>query len=423
VSTQREEMDRIESVRLAYRAAATAPVHGVEGIFREYEEWELSQGNGTVAAEIQPAHQIARNLARERVRVRDGLDANLLPVPVERYGERERHQFELARRTVQFEKNFPQRHADPSKQRERIILAYEHALQAHGFAADLYYDYATWYSTGPTGVQDADRAREVLERGARRLPRSLMMQFVLADFEESRKRPEAAIAVYERLLADPPSSLVFIQYMRFARRALGTADARKIFLRAIQSSRCTSHVFLAAARAEHAHSRDITAARAVLELGMRRYPDDAMYAGAYADFLVSIGDSDGARVLFERALASLQTAAAAAAAAAASGQGGDGDDDGSGFSADSTREILQRFVSFEHALGDLGTCARAETRLKEALPREYETASPFAVLVHRYSFMGLQAASAAEAEAYAKVHPPAPVPQWTRGGRQGQNAF
>lgn len=48
-----------------------------------------------------------------------------------------------------------------------------------------------------------------------------------------------------------PSFQVYIQYMKFARRAEGIKSARAVFKLARENARCTYHVFIAAALMEY----------------------------------------------------------------------------------------------------------------------------------------------------------------------------
>ncbi len=50
--------------------------------------------------------------------------------------------------------------------------------------------------------------------------------------------------MYERLVAVNQSTLVFIQYMKFARRAEGIKGGRAVFKRGRTSPSCTYHLFV-----------------------------------------------------------------------------------------------------------------------------------------------------------------------------------
>ena len=78
----------------------------------------------------------------------------------------------------------------------------------------------------------------------------------------------------------------------------------------------TSQVYAANALMEWQSERVDKIPRNIFELGLKAFLGEAGYVLAYADWLLSIGDADNAKQLFERALA-----AAAAAADGRSNQG------------------------------------------------------------------------------------------------------
>ncbi len=76
-------------------------------------------------------------------------------------------------------------------------------------------------------------------------------------------------------------------------------------------------VYAANALMEWQSERSDKIPRNIFELGLKAFLGEAGYVLAYADWLLSIGDADNAKQLFERALA----AAAAAAAEGGNDQG------------------------------------------------------------------------------------------------------
>jgi len=82
--TPQEESQRMTAVRKAYQKAVLAPVHLVEQIWKEYENFENSVSRALakgLLAEYQPKHFSARAVYRERKKYCERIDANMLAVP------------------------------------------------------------------------------------------------------------------------------------------------------------------------------------------------------------------------------------------------------------------------------------------------------------------------------------------------------
>lgn len=71
--------------------------------------------------------------------------------------------------------------------------------------------------------------------------------------QQSRMKYEKVHSIYNKLLAidDIDPTLVYIQYMKFARRAEGIKSGRTIFKKAREDSRTRHHVYVTAALMEY----------------------------------------------------------------------------------------------------------------------------------------------------------------------------
>lgn len=128
---------------------------------------------------------------------------------------------------------------------------------------------------------------------------------------------EKVHGIYNKLLAieDIDPTLVYIQYMKFARRAEGIKSGRTIFKKAREDLRTRHHVYVTAALMEYycskvrAHriigvihlvmklyfnhefffcrllSQDKSVAFKIFELGLKKYGDIPEYILAYIDYL------------------------------------------------------------------------------------------------------------------------------------------
>lgn len=76
---------------------------------------------------------------------------------------------------------------------------------------------------------------------------------VLSFYQQSRMKYDKVHNIYNKLLAieDIDPTLVYIQYMKFARRAEGIKSGRTIFKKAREDPRTRHHVYVTAALMEY----------------------------------------------------------------------------------------------------------------------------------------------------------------------------
>ena len=111
-----------------------------------------------------------------------------------------------------------------------------------------------------------------------------------ADAPKKRTKSPAQVKLDELL---NEQSLVFIHYMRFARRAEkdGIVEARKIFSRARKTTpSCRYHVFVAAALTEYFSNKDTKLASLIFNHGMAQFADDPDFILHYVEFLFHLND-------------------------------------------------------------------------------------------------------------------------------------
>ncbi|KAI8148365.1 hypothetical protein BJV82DRAFT_263631 [Fennellomyces sp. T-0311] len=154
-------------------------------------------------------------------------------------------------------------------------------------------------------------------------------------------------------------SLVWISYMRFARRTEGIKAARALFSRARKATNRTYHVFIASALMEYHNSKDATIAGKIFGLGLKQFADDPDYVSHYLDYLIQMNDDNNTRALFERTLATM--------------------------SAQKAEQIWSKFLDYENKYGDLASIQSVEKRRNEALPSITMTQS----FLERYSYLNI----------------------------------
>ncbi|KAI9304476.1 hypothetical protein BJ944DRAFT_256292 [Cunninghamella echinulata] len=155
-------------------------------------------------------------------------------------------------------------------------------------------------------------------------------------------------------------SLVWIAYMRFARRTDGIKAARALFSRARKTSNRTYHVFIASALMEYHNSKDATVAGKIFGLGNKSFADNEAYVCEYLDFLIQMNDDNNTRALFERSLASLPP--------------------------EKSTAVWRKFMEYENKYGDLASVQNVESRLREVVPE----VTQLDTFVSRYSYLDLQ---------------------------------
>ncbi|XP_060960372.1 cleavage stimulation factor subunit 77 [Cannabis sativa] len=366
-SHPQEESLRMIAVRKVYQKAIVTPVHHIEQIWRDYENFENSVSRQLakgLISEYQPKFNSARAVYRERKKYIDEIDWNMLAVPPTG-SYKEEMQWMAWKKLLEFEKGNPQR-IDNVSSNKRITFTYEQCLMYLYHCPDIWYEYATWHAK--CGALDS--AVKVFQRALKALPDSEMLRYAYAELEESRGAIPSAKKIYEIFLGDEANAtaLAHIQFIRFLRRTEGVEAARKYFLDARKSPNCTYHVYVAYAMTAFCLDKDPKMAHNVFEAGLKRFMQEPVYILEYADFLTRLNDDRNIRALFERALSSLRP--------------------------EDSVEVWKRFVRFEQTYGDLASMLKVEQRRKEALSGiSEENSSVFEGslqdVVSRYSFMDL----------------------------------
>ncbi len=102
---------------------------------------------------------------------------------------------------------------------------------------------------------------------------------------------QEARQIYEDLLSNSSSPLVYIQYMRFVRRSEGIDAARKIFVTALNDQKMDSYeLYVAGANMEHQWNKQPQVASKIFNHGMKKYSHNVKYLVSYLNFLNSLND-------------------------------------------------------------------------------------------------------------------------------------
>jgi cleavage stimulation factor subunit 3 len=296
-----------EKLRAIYQRALNNPMHGIEGIWEQYSEFEnelneyLAKSFLGKTGSVTAIYKSTLTTYKDKTNFMDGISRNKLAVPPKK-DPKEREQAALWKRLISYEKSNPQR-LEPKDLYERVTFTYNQSLLCLYRYPEIWHD-AAQYQMECGRIDDAIG---VYERGLTAVEHSLLLYFSYADFLESQNKIADATKVYERLLEQNQSSLVYIVYMRFARRAIGIKAAQKIFFKARKSRKIEYHVYVAAANIEYYVNDDVEVARRIYELGMKKFFESIEFIMEYINFLFQINDQNNLRVLFEKVLQNSST--------------------------------------------------------------------------------------------------------------------
>uniref|UniRef100_A0A674DWR2 Cleavage stimulation factor subunit 3 n=1 Tax=Salmo trutta TaxID=8032 RepID=A0A674DWR2_SALTR len=383
------ENQRITAVRRVYQRGCVNPMINIEQLWRDYSKYEEGINVHLAKKMIEDRsrdYMNARRVAKEYETVMKGLDRNAPSVPPQN-SPQEAVQVEMWKKYIQWEKSNPLRTEDQTLITKRVMFAYEQCLLVLGHHPDVWYEAAQYLDQSSKLLAEkgdmnnskvfSDEAANIYERAiSTLLKKNMLLYFSFADYEESRLKHEKVHSIYNRLLAieDIDPTLVYIQYMKFGRRAEGIKSGRIIFKKAREDMRTRHHVYVTAALMEYYCSKDKSVAFKIFELGLKKYGDIPEYILAYIDYLSHLNEDNNTRVLFERVLTS------------------------GSLSPEKSGEIWARFLAFESNIGDLASILKVERRRFTAFKDEYE-GKETALLVDRYKFMDLYPCSASELKA------------------------
>ncbi|XP_078152473.1 tetratricopeptide repeat (TPR)-like superfamily protein isoform X4 [Carex rostrata] len=192
-ASPQEESQRMTSMRKVYQKAILIPMHHLDQLWRDYEMFENSVSR-TLAkgllSEYQPKYNSAKAVYRERKKLIDDIDWNMLAVPPTG-SAKEEEQCTAWKRLLAFEKGNPQR-IDAVSANRRVTFTYEQALLYLYHYPEIWYDYVTWQSKS----SPSDSSVNIFHRALKALPDSDILKYAFAELEESR----GAMSVWNRFV-------------------------------------------------------------------------------------------------------------------------------------------------------------------------------------------------------------------------------
>uniref|UniRef100_A0A6I8S1X9 Cleavage stimulation factor subunit 3 n=1 Tax=Xenopus tropicalis TaxID=8364 RepID=A0A6I8S1X9_XENTR len=361
------ENQRITAVRRVYQRGCVNPMINIEQLWRDYNKYEEG-------INIHLAKKMIEDRSRDYMNARRVAKVCNAPSVPPQNTPQEAQQVEMWKKYIQWEKSNPLRTEDQTLITKRVMFAYEQCLLVLGHHPDIWYEAGQYLEQSSKLLAEkgdmnnaklfSHEAANIYERAISTfLKKNMLLYFAYADYEESRMKYEKTHSIYNRLLAieDIDPTLVYIQYMKFARRAEGIKSGRMIFKKAREDPRTRHHVYVTAALMEYYCSKvrvwfynKLNNIKRILNIF---FPED-----------------NNTRVLFERVLTS------------------------GSLPPEKSGEIWARFLAFESNIGDLASILKVEKRRYTAFKEEYE-GKETALLVDRYKFMDLYPCSTSELKA------------------------
>jgi len=376
---------KITAVRRVYQRGVVNPMLNIENFWKDYIAYEQSI-NSMIADKMisdrSRDYMNARRVTKEYEAITKGLNRNF-PATAPNNRSEDLRQVELWKKYIQWEISNPLRTEDQNLVIKRVVFAYEQCLLCLGHYPNVWYEYATYLESNSKQMSekgDVNISKQLLEDTASVYERAIstimrsnmLIHFAYADFEESRNRKEKASEIYNRLLDNKDNdkfdpTLVYIQYIKFSRRAEGIKAARLAFKRAREDVRTGSQLFTFDALMEFYCSKDKNVACKIFELGLKKYAHDTNYILSYIDFLSHLNEENNTRVLFERVLSSSQ------------------------LNDENSLPIWDKFLEFESAIGDLTSIAKVEKRRAQVIEKLFNKNQLYetTLFLERYKFQDL----------------------------------
>ncbi|KAL0212415.1 hypothetical protein RCL1_006041 [Eukaryota sp. TZLM3-RCL] len=292
------EEQKLILLRNVYRQALRTPLRGGEELFDLYSAFEKIQSPLKVNDLINEAKlelQTSKTVLKDVEAVRIHTDLSWLSLPPGYNGTEK--QFFAWMRVLDFELGNPLN--DDARKEKRVSLVLSQMLMYIGrhteaWTKAAYYKYSR---------QDLVGASNVFRAGQQLLGDSLLYILAWTEFLELIGSIDEALIVFNEFVGKKPSTLLFVQYLRFVWRTRGVSEARIAFSKILKDDKAVDyHLYMEFARLESQVNNDDVVAQKIYERGLKLFMNEPTYVLAYAEFLIRIKDERNARVLFERVL-------------------------------------------------------------------------------------------------------------------------
>jgi cleavage stimulation factor subunit 3 len=199
-----ERVKELTEARKLYRRALGTPMHDLDSLWRDYEKFENDWGKNTAETALMKArdcYQTSKKCLRERKILWDKVSQHMLarpPASVQKGVDDELtvSQLEAWRNLIDYEKGNAQC-LEEEDLLKRVSFTYNCCLVCFHHYAEIWYEAALVCLDAKQSVM----ARAILKRGLEALPKSPLLTFAYADFEEEQNKLNDSVAAYESLLA------------------------------------------------------------------------------------------------------------------------------------------------------------------------------------------------------------------------------
>jgi cleavage stimulation factor subunit 3 len=195
-----QDQQKMDQLRKAYTRAICVPIHNVNTLWKEYDQFEMGLNKTTgrkFLAERSPAYMSAKSANTALENITRGLHRTTLPrlPPAPGFdGDQEyMDQVEIWKRWIAWEKSDPLdiKEEEPELFRKRILYAYKQALMAVRFWPEMWVDAAEWCFDHNITNEGTDVGLDMLRQGIAGNPESVLLALKHAD------RIEATYAIEE----------------------------------------------------------------------------------------------------------------------------------------------------------------------------------------------------------------------------------
>lgn len=315
------------------------PIEHADVFWRNYTEFEndKSNNNGSkesaraILSELQGRNHEVRMEFRARFNRRQGLTIHSMPVPP-RARSKEISQAQSWRRYIAWERTNPHT-LSATELHTRIVHAFESALVPLYRYSEFWVEYiaylfelfkttyskngtsskdamgkhtssnADFSNTLPTGKSNTDALENAIERALRALPESVPAHVYANSVYVRLGKGSKGVSALEMLVQKHASPLAYIHLMRANWKNDGRDVARKTFARGRKDARAAHPMmYVAAAMMEFSANKDSKVPRNVFEFGLKNFPHNAYLALEFVNWLWGIGDTEYARVVFQKVL-------------------------------------------------------------------------------------------------------------------------
>ncbi|KAI0030401.1 Suf-domain-containing protein [Vararia minispora EC-137] len=401
-----EDGQKMDALRKVYHRAVQIPLENVEALWTEYEAFEKTLNPITAKkfmADLSPSYMQARTILRQLQRHLAPLFPSPPPPPTlvlpskPTFTPAERQLVGQWKTYLRWEEGNPLELEEGQRATliSRLQGVYRKAVIRMRFFSEIWYMAYVWTAS----VGRTQEAMNILKAGIEANPTSFVLNFAYAEALEITQSFEEVHALYERFLdalrgeldtlearlgdtantsqtsqesqnpnnsqtqefsaqaADdkPPKAkdlrerkkeygVVWIMYMRFARRAEGQQSARTVFGKARRDKWTPWQVYEAAALREYHSTREAPVALRIYGKGLELFGTEPDFVVHYLSFLLSINDENNARAVFEQVINT--------------------------FPPDKARPIWERWARHQYQYGDLTSALAIEQRMAAVYPND-----------------------------------------------------